>query len=120
MVIGDHRNFISAIVVPQADVVKAWAAENGIEGDVESLCRNSKIHDHFRQVMDVKMEKFSRYEQIKKFTLVPDGFSQDAGDLTPTLKLKRRILLAKYAEVIDQCMREPARIKRPRCAPELH
>jgi len=48
------------------------------------------------------MENFSRYERIKKLTLVPDEFSQEAGELTPTLKLKRRVLLAKYADVIDQ------------------
>ncbi len=107
MVIGDHRNFVSAVIVPEAEVVEAWAEENGIEGDLETLCRDAKIHEHFRRVVDLKMERFSRYERIKKFTLVPDEFSQDDGELTPTLKLKRRVLLAKYAEVIDTMYEGP-------------
>jgi long-chain acyl-CoA synthetase len=102
MVVGDHRNFISAVIVPQAEVVEAWAAENGIDGNLESLCRHPQVNDRFRQVIDAKMENFSRYERIKNFTLVPEEFSQEAGELTPTLKLKRRVLLAKYADVIDR------------------
>ena len=101
MVIGDHRNFISAIIVPQAEVLESWAAENGIEGDLPSLCRDQRVIEHLRTVADSKMASFSRYESVRKFTLVPDEFSQDAGELTPTLKLKRRVLLAKYADVIE-------------------
>ena len=48
-----------------------------------------------------KMKMFSRYESVRKFTLVPDEFSQEAGELTPTLKLKRRVLLARYDDVIN-------------------
>ncbi len=102
MVIGDQRNFISAVIVPQAEVIEAWAADNGIDGDLVSLCRHPKVYEHLQQLIEAKMENFSRYERIKKFTLVPDEFSQEAGELTPTLKLKRRVLLAKYADVIDQ------------------
>jgi long-chain acyl-CoA synthetase len=47
------------------------------------------------------MEGFSRYERVKKFELVPDEFTQEAGELTPTLKLKRRVLLARYKDLID-------------------
>jgi long-chain acyl-CoA synthetase len=47
------------------------------------------------------MGAFSRYESVRKFTLVPNEFSQEAGELTPTLKLKRRVLLAKYADTIE-------------------
>jgi long-chain acyl-CoA synthetase len=47
------------------------------------------------------MGSFSRYETVRKFTLVPDEFSQEAGELTPTLKLKRRVLLSKYADIIE-------------------
>ena len=102
MVIGDRRNFISAIVVPEAEVIEAWAEENGVDGTIESLCSNPQVLDHYRHLIEARMAKFSRYEQVKKFTLVPVEFSQDAGELTPTLKLKRRVLLDRFAEEIDQ------------------
>jgi long-chain acyl-CoA synthetase len=101
MVIGDHRNFISAIIVPQAEVLEAWAEENGIEGDLATLCRDPKVIEHFGTAVEAKMGAFSRYESVRKFTLVPDEFSQEAGELTPTLKLKRRVLLSKYADIIE-------------------
>ncbi len=102
MVIGDHRNFISAIVVPQADVLQAWAAERGIEGDMAALCSDPAVNQLYREIVDSKMTAFSRYERVRKFTLVPEEFNQEAGELTPTLKLKRRVLLAKYADIIDR------------------
>ena len=102
MVIGDRRNFISALIVPQAEVLESWAGENGIEGDLPTLCRDQRVIDHYQTALEAKMGSFSRYETVRKFTLVPDEFSQEAGELTPTLKLKRRVLLANYADVIDQ------------------
>ena len=102
MVIGDHRNFISAIVVPQAEIIEAWAHEHGIAGDLATLCGDPKVIAHYQEIVDAKMATFSRYEQVRKFELVPDEFSQDAGELTPTLKLKRRILLAKYTDLIEK------------------
>jgi long-chain acyl-CoA synthetase len=102
MVIGDRRNFISAIIVPQAEVLESWAGEKGIDGDLATLCRDQRVIDHYRAAVEARMGAFSRYESVRKFTLVPDEFSQEAGELTPTLKLKRRVLLARYADVIDQ------------------
>jgi long-chain acyl-CoA synthetase len=102
MVIGDRRNFISALIVPQAEVLESWAGDEGIDGDLKTLCRDKRVIDHYQAVVEAKMGGFSRYESVRKFTLVPDEFSQEEGDLTPTLKLKRRVLLAKYADVIDQ------------------
>jgi long-chain acyl-CoA synthetase len=101
MVIGDHRNFVSAIIVPQAEVLEAWAAAQGIDGDLATLCREAKVIEKFQAVVDEKMSSFSRYETVRKFTLVPQEFSQEAGELTPTLKLKRRVLLAKYTDIIE-------------------
>ncbi len=102
MVIGDHRNFISAIVVPQAEIIEAWAEEQGVPGDLATLCGDPKVITHYREIIDAKMEAFSRYERVRKFELVPDEFSQEEGELTPTLKLKRRVLLAKFSGVIER------------------
>jgi len=107
MVIGDRRNFISALVVPQAEVLESWAAEHGIDGDLEAVCSNPVVHSHYESILEAKMASFSRYERVRKFTLIPDEFTQEADELTPTLKLKRRVLLAKYAAIIDQMYAEP-------------
>jgi long-chain acyl-CoA synthetase len=102
MVIGDRRNFVSALIVPQAEVLESWARDQNIDGDLPTLCRDQRVIAHYQAAVEAKMASFSRYESVRKFTLVPDEFSQEAGELTPTLKLKRRVLLAKYADVIDQ------------------
>jgi long-chain acyl-CoA synthetase len=107
MVVGDRRNFISALVVPQQDVLLPWAEAQGFAGDLNDLCANPSVHAHYEKIVDAKMASFSRYERVRKFTLVPDEFSQEAGELTPTLKLKRRVLLAKYAAIIDRMYARP-------------
>ncbi len=112
MVIGDRRNFISALVVPQPDVLQPWAEEQGIEGDLSELCASPAVYSHFEAIIDSKMASFSRYERVRKFTLVPDEFSQEADELTPTLKLKRRVLSAKYAAIIDRMYAQPAPARR--------
>ncbi len=108
MVIGDRRNFISALIVPQPDVLQPWAEEQGLGGDLGELCANPAVYAHYKAIVDSKMASFSRYERVRAFTLVPEEFSQEAGELTPTLKLKRRVLLAKYAGIIDRMYAEPA------------
>ena len=101
MVIGDRRNFISALIVPEKEVLEPWAREHDIEGDLGALCRDQRVKAHYETIVNAGMESFSRYERVKTFELVPDEFSQEAGELTPTLKLKRRVLLARYEDLID-------------------
>ena len=102
MVVGDHRNFIGALIVPQAEVLEAWAAERGLDGDLEALCAEPRVLSQYEGIVDEAMAAFSRYERVRAFRLVPREFTQEAGELTPTLKLKRRVLLARYAELIDE------------------
>jgi long-chain acyl-CoA synthetase len=102
MVIGDKRNFISALIVPDKEALKVWAHRHGVTGDMATLCTNSVVRTTFRERLAVTMEGFSRYERVKRFELVPDEFTQESGELTPTLKLKRRILLEEYGELIDR------------------
>jgi long-chain acyl-CoA synthetase len=102
MVVGDRRNFVAALIVPQADVLLSWATEQALDGDLETLCKDPRVNAHFRGLVAEIMDQFSRYERVRAVTLVPREFTQEAGELTPTLKLKRRVLLAKYADVIEQ------------------
>ena len=101
MVIGDRRRFCSALIVPDKEVLEPWAASAGIEGDLRALCGDPRVLAHFETIVAAIMEGFSRYEQVRRFELVPDEFSQELGELTPTLKLKRRVLLNRYADLID-------------------
>jgi long-chain acyl-CoA synthetase len=101
MVIGDRRNFISALIVPEKEMLEPWAKEYNIEGDLIALCRDKRVKAHYVATVNARMKGFSRYERVKNFELVPDEFSQEAGELTPTLKLKRRVLLARYKDLID-------------------
>jgi long-chain acyl-CoA synthetase len=102
MIVGDRRNFISAILVPQGEVLEAWAVEHGVAGNLDALCADPRVIDHYRSAVDEIMKAFSRYERVREFRLVPEEFTQEAGELTPTLKLKRRVLLAKYADLIEE------------------
>ena len=101
MVVGDRRKFCSALIVPDKEVLEPWAAGAGIEGDLRALCADPRVIAHYETIVDGIMESFSRYERVKRFELVPDEFSQELGELTPTLKLKRRVLLNRYADLID-------------------
>ena len=101
MVIGDKRNFISALIVPEKEVLDEWAQGRRIEGDLPHLCLHPEVKAHFESIVAARMEGFSRYEKVRKFELVSDEFTQEAGELTPTLKLKRRVLLSRYADLID-------------------
>ena len=101
MVIGDRRKYCSALIVPDKEVLEPWAAAAGIEGDLCALCGDPRVKVHYQSIVAAIMEGFSRYEQVRRFELVPDEFSQELGELTPTLKLKRRVLLNRYADLID-------------------
>ncbi len=101
MVIGDRRRYCSALIVPDKEVLEPWAANAGIEGDLRALCGDPRVRAHFETIVGAIMEGFSMYERVRRFELVPDEFSQELDELTPTLKLKRRVLLTRYADLID-------------------
>lgn len=101
MVIGDRRAYCSALIVPDKEVLEPWAADAGIEGDLQALCGDPRVKAHYEAIVGTIMEGFSRYERVRRFELVSDEFSQELGELTPTLKLKRRVLLARYADLIN-------------------
>ncbi len=102
LVHGDRRKFVSAILVPNFVAVVAWAAENGItETNPEALCENPKIYEMLKgEVLDV-MQNFSSYEAVKEFILVPREFSVEDGTLTPTLKIKKRVVEERYKDKLN-------------------
>ena len=106
-IIADQRKFVSALIVPVYGFVKDYAKEKGIEyKNMEELLQHPKILGLFRARIDTLKQQFAHYEQVKRFTLLPEPFSMERGELTNTLKLKRPIVAKNYKEVIDKMYEE--------------
>ena len=106
-VIADQRNFVSALIVPVYGFVKDYAKEKGLEyKDMADLLQHPKVQALFRARIDTLQQQFAHYEQVKRFTLLPEPFSMERGELTNTLKLKRSVVATNYKELIDKMYEE--------------
>lgn len=106
-IIADQRKFVSALIVPVYGFVKDYAKEKGIEyKDMEELLQHPKVLGLFRARIDTLQQQFAHYEQVKRFTLLPEPFSMERGELTNTLKLKRPVVAKNYKELIDKMYEE--------------
>lgn len=105
--IADQRKFVSALIVPVYGLLKAYAKEEGIEyKDMEELLRHPSIQKLYNMRIDTLQQQFAHYEQIKRFTLLPEPFSMERGELTNTLKLKRAVIAENYKDIIDKMYEE--------------
>jgi long-chain acyl-CoA synthetase len=99
--IGDRQKFISALIVPDFKEIEKWGKKYGITGyDRSMLCKDSRIIGLFEKEVERLTSMFSRVEKVKKFTLLPDEWTQAGGELTPSQKIKRRVIEEKYSTVI--------------------
>lgn len=106
-IIADQRKFVSALIVPVYGFVKDYAKEKGIEyTDMAELLEHPKVQALFRARIDTLQQQFAHYEQIKRFSLLPEPFSMERGELTNTLKLKRPVIAQNYKELIDKMYEE--------------
>lgn len=106
-VIADQRKFVSALIVPAYDLVEKYAREQGIVcKDRAELLQHPAIVAFYRDRIDTLQQSFAHYEQIKRFTLLPEPFSMERGEQTNTLKLKRAVVAQNYKEVIDRMYEE--------------
>ena len=100
---GDGRNFVSALITLDQDAITGWAAKNGMAGDsyaqiVTSDAAREMVQGHVDQLN----EKLARHEQVKQFHILDHDLSIEEGDLTPSMKLKRRAVTAKYKDELDR------------------
>lgn len=104
MVIGEGQKMPAAFIQPNFDFVMEWAKKNKISLDKshESIITNEKVIARIQQEIDSINPKFGHWEQIKRFELTPDVWSIDGGELTPTLKLKRKNVLEKYQDLYQK------------------
>jgi len=99
IVIGENEKFPAALIVPGFAYAKEWALKKGIDlsdGSNRSIAENAQIRERIQSDVNEFNKGFGNWEQIKKFELLDHEFSIDGGELTPTLKLKRKIIMAKY------------------------
>lgn len=102
VVIGDRRPYPIVLIVPNFDQLTRWAESEGIEtGDRAALVRDPRVRSHLEEVVFRRIDKFARYEQPKRMAVLAEEFSLEEGELTPTLKVRRRVVAERYGKVIE-------------------
>ena len=101
-IVADQRKFVSALIVPVYSLLEEYAREHGITFDSrEQLCTDERIIKMMYERIDTLQQQLAHYEQVKRFTLLPHHLSMEKGELTNTLKIKRRVLNENYKKEID-------------------
>lgn len=101
VLLGDERNFISALVVPAYDAFSSWCKENGVSEDPAEMADDERVVEFLTGITLEACQPFSRYEQVKKIAVLPRELTQEDGELTPTLKIKRRVVSQNFADRIE-------------------
>ena len=102
MVIGSERKNLAALIVPNFDALKAWASENSIETDnLSAMLQAREVQQHIQREIRSRLTDFADFEQVRRFVLLEKEFSQEADEMTPTLKLKRNVIIERYSDEIE-------------------
>lgn len=102
-VVGDGRNFVSALITPSFEALEAWAKEQRIRfADRAELLRNASVVEFIRDRIQRQSGSLANFERIKRFHLLDKPFSQKLGEITPTLKLKRKVIMEHYKDIIER------------------
>ena len=103
MVVGAEQKFVGALIVPSLINLKEWMLHKEITfTTIEDAIHNPKVLDLYKELIDSFNKFFNHVEQIKKFELLPNEWTIDSGELTPTLKLKRKVIMEKYKSAFDR------------------
>jgi long-chain acyl-CoA synthetase len=104
---GDKRKFLSALIVPNFEQLEPWAREQGLNFESRAeLVGLSEVHSLIEQSLAEKLRDFARYEQIRRFTLLDREFTMGDGEVTPSLKIKRKVVADRYADLIEAMYRD--------------
>jgi long-chain acyl-CoA synthetase len=101
VVVGDRRPYPAALLTLDATEIGKWAKAEGIVGEMEALAADERVRVLVQAVVDDVNRERSRFEQIKRFVILPRDFTMERDEVTPTLKLKRRIVIQHFAEAVD-------------------
>ena len=101
-IIGDRRKYLSALIIPSFDTLREMGEGQGYRlHGVNDLVKNSEVNKLIQDEISNLMKSYARVEQIRKFTLLDAEWTQDTGEITPSLKVKRRVVEDKYKDVIE-------------------
>jgi long-chain acyl-CoA synthetase len=110
---GDGRNYVSALIALDPEAIEKWAELNGAAGSsYEDLSQRDDVRAMLQGYVDEMNGRLPRWETIKKFAVLPEDLTVESGDLTPSLKVKRKVVEKKYAAVLDGFYEEPAQVQR--------
>ncbi|WP_317048758.1 AMP-dependent synthetase/ligase [Hymenobacter sediminis] len=103
MVVGDGQKFPSALVIPSFDDLKGWCKRNGVDCNCsnEELVKNEKVVKMYEDLVHKYNTGFAQWEQVKKIVLLPRLWTVETGEMTPTLKVKRKVITANNKELIE-------------------
>jgi long-chain acyl-CoA synthetase len=107
LVIGDKRPFVSALLTLDPVEIGRWAEDQGIDGNAVQLASDAKVHELLQSVVDDANRDRSRFEQVKRFAVLSRDFTMELGEITPTLKLRRRAVQEHFADEIEALYAEP-------------
>jgi long-chain acyl-CoA synthetase len=107
LVIGDKRPYVSALLTLDPTEIGRWAAEQGIDGDAATLAADGRVRELLQSAVDDANRDRSRFEQVKRFAVLPRDFTMEHGEITPTLKLRRRAVQEHFADEIEALYAEP-------------
>ena len=98
---GDRRPFPVALITLDEEEILPWAKEQGLPEDIAELAEHEKVRELIQEILDDVNSNHAQVAQIKKFKILDHDLSQETGELTPTLKVKRNVVNDKYSELFD-------------------
>jgi long-chain acyl-CoA synthetase len=101
LVVGDRRPYPAALITLDPDEIRKWASEHGIRGGVEALAGDDRVRSLIEGVVEAVNRERTRFEQIKRFAILPRDFEPEREEVTPTLKLRRRTCIEHFAETVE-------------------
>lgn len=114
MVLGENKKFPSALIVPNFETLKTWAAKKGITfTSNDEIIRNEQVLAKYNEVIEAANASFGKWEQVKRFALLPKEWSINGGELTPKLSLKRKVITEKNNEIIEKTYKDAENYKAP-------
>jgi len=107
MVHGDRRKYLTALIGLEPEQLQAWARENG-QGDLrrEELLASPSLYEEIQKIVDDVNQHLARFETIKKFTILPRPLEIETGELTPTMKVRRRVVEERFKDLLDSLYQE--------------
>ena len=103
VMVGNRRSYPSALIVPNFDSLERWAREKGVGyASREELVDKPEVTEHYKLLINEMSTDLAQFERIKRVAVLPREFTIEAGELTPTMKVKRRVIEQKYKDAIDR------------------